>query len=167
MSNSDERQAYLWDTHHKLIEYYQELCEIDVKLPDYTAKGLSDFFTLYEAVIAYAGRATTIQSDAIRLAGQSRAVIVAQRGAYQESYDDVVDTVSTLHAEKSWDERASISRTKVVDEERVLRKCEEAFILIEAYRDAIANTVRYLVSVRRDMERLFDILKMARSLKEI
>ena len=167
MADSDERKAYLWDTRNKLVDSYAELTEIKIELPDYSAKGLDEFYTRYEALIAHTGRATAIQSEAIRLTGESRTVLMAQRAVYQGAYDEVVGTVATLHGEKSWEERASISRTKVIDEAMDLRRCDETFILIEAYRDAITNTVRHLLSLRRDMERLYDILKMARKLKEI
>lgn len=119
---------------------------------DYTVSGLRKLADSLGEARALSERATAIHAQAIRVMAQARGWFAKIKNDYQDAYDKIVITESHKYLDRSWDERASIYRTKNMGMLGDLRQGESLLALCEAYLQEIETYARSLYRARGDIE---------------
>lgn len=143
----------LRDRAETLKKLADELTKLKVSVEvDYTTEGLRKLASILGEARAHSERASEINAQAIRAVAQAHGWFNKIKNDYQDFYDNVVITESHKYLDRSWDERASIYRTKSMSKLGDLRLGEGIIALCDAYLQEIETYARSLYRARGDIE---------------
>ncbi len=156
------------DESQRLHELVTELSEISIApRVDYTVEGLRVLAASLLEARAFSERAAAIQSEAMGLVASMRASLALAEAAYQERYDEIVATDHVKYSSLSWEERASLYRTKTIEATRSIRKFKGMMIEIEVRAQQIEVLARSLYRARGDLQAVVQTMRAGEALGEL
>ena len=162
--------AELEDKIHRLKVLGDEaktLVEVPVTNIRYETSGLQALFDGLTLARAYSERMSAIEAEVMLIQTSIRLYIQNLQEQHQDVYDEIVNANKTQYDRLSWDERASIYRTKSLDTLIPYRKAQKCQVYTEGVVQAIGILARQAYRTRGDLSALTEIMRIGNRLGEI
>jgi len=139
----------------------------DTGVPSYSRKGVEELAEYATRCASDAMVASGQHAEALKFFGLAKALFTQDQFTYQNGFDAVVEGVARLGQQMSWEERAAICRTRVVDAAIILHGQQILFVQIEETVKAIAVQARAFADRRWAVGQIIQTLQVGQRMSEL
>ena len=145
--------------------HFERISELSISIPtNTTLAGLAALQLLAPANAQTAGELDALSQTLIVT---SRQLALEAESIVRRIMDEVVDEHRSRYGDRSWDERASIYRTMIVDDLILERKSHNRLAMCTAFFESIQADIRTIIRVVRNLEAVSATLRTAATLQEV